>query len=189
MATKNLIYGYLDPRDGQLRYVGGSTTGTRRPRRFTNHCARCLNWIRSLAKAQLEPVIVVLEELPDDCQVFSKDGPEVQWIARMRAAGHDLTNTTDGGDGCVGRTVSSETRTKISFSLKGRKRPQELRDKLSRATGGQSFQDQNGNVYPSVEEAARRLDQWPQNIRSVLKGRQKTCGGMTFTYLPHNLTA
>ncbi len=30
----NIIYGYLDPRDGQLRYVGKSSVGMKRPRQM-----------------------------------------------------------------------------------------------------------------------------------------------------------
>lgn len=118
-SSKFLIYGLVDPRTQELRYVGKSTKGLLRPRqhmtpaflrRDTGHKG---NWIRQLQAEGLKPEIEVLEThesaeaLPDAEQHF---------IAYFRSLGCRLTNHTDGGEGCVGRRLSAESVARIRES-------------------------------------------------------------------------
>jgi hypothetical protein len=117
--VKNLIYGYVDPRSGELRYVGKSSSGTRRPLQFTAHRTRCGNWIKSLAP--LRPEIVVLEELADDCTDADLNEAECHAIAYWKFLGARLTNLTLGGEGARGLEKTPETRARLSAALRGRK--------------------------------------------------------------------
>lgn len=44
------------------------------------------------------------------------------------------------------------------------------------------YPDGTDEYYQSTHAAARELGLWRQNIISVLKGRNKTCGGLRFEY-------
>ena len=148
-----LIYGLVDPITGQLRYIGRSCSGLRRPRRHTipselakdqTHKGR---WLRSLDTAR--PQIVVIQQLPDS-ELLNE--AERFWIAYFRQLGCPLTNLTDGGEGTAGinkgrkrpdlvslnrsragRPLSDSHKLKISQTHKsiGMKPPRELRKNLS----------------------------------------------------------
>lgn len=134
--VKNIIYGYIDIRDGmsrgQLRYVGQSTRGMYRPvNEMYKHLAHCRNWINKLKSLGLKPEIVVLEELSDNATADEIDVAEIEWIAMMRAIGCNLTNLTNGGGGLTGYKFSPEIRGKISKSLMGHPFSEESRKKSS----------------------------------------------------------
>ena len=130
-----IIYGLIDPSTGFLRYVGKTANPLVRlrdhccpPRTDRSHRA---NWIRSLRKLGMKPVLEVLEEVSTE----QANDVERFWIASLRAAGADLVNCSDGGDGVIwdpgrrdqlaeaarkfhtGRKRSAETRRKISEAL------------------------------------------------------------------------
>ena len=56
MPSKFLIYGLVDPRDGQLRYVGKSTSGLRRPR--SHWYPRVIREDRTLVEKQVSALVV-----------------------------------------------------------------------------------------------------------------------------------
>jgi hypothetical protein len=122
-VSKYLIYALVDPRSGQWRYIGKSTSGLRRPKAHgrpsslaeggNRHKDR---WIRQLHDLGLSYDIEVLEDFPTSAGL---EGAEIEWIAAARAAGVPLTNQTDGGDGLLGRPHSRETRLKMSLSAGG----------------------------------------------------------------------
>jgi hypothetical protein len=113
-----LVYGLRDPRTGEIRYVGKSETGLRRPakHRAPSQAARRTrknSWLKTLWALDLDYEVVVLE-----CAntVAALNEAEIRWIAIGRAAlGQRLTNDTNGGDG--GR-MSDDARRKMSESHK-----------------------------------------------------------------------
>lgn len=126
-----LIYALTDPRTDEIRYVGKSSSGLRRP---GHHGARSVlakdsthkgNWIRGLVAAGLRYGVRVLEELPAVAALPASerrdamDAAERRWIAHGRSMGWPLTNLTEGGDG--GGAPSPETREKLSRAQKGKK--------------------------------------------------------------------
>lgn len=93
-----VIYGLVDPRDGQVRYVGKTVEPQQRlymhlwyatSGRTDTHRDR---WLRVLLAAGAEPVMRVLEEVPLG---VSWEERERSWIAALP----DLTNTARGGEG------------------------------------------------------------------------------------------
>jgi hypothetical protein len=112
-----LVYGLTDPRGGEIRYVGKSTTGMIRPAQhgFPSSLAKenthKSKWIRQLQGIGMKYGIVVLEEL---ASVDGLYGREQAWIDHGRMQGWPLTNSTDGGPGTTGRTTGEETKRKIS---------------------------------------------------------------------------
>jgi hypothetical protein len=112
------IYALCDPRTGTIRYVGKASDPARRYRRHlkdgrdgkTDHKSR---WIASLLGAGVAPRLLVLEV----CVEAIWKVRECHWIATLRAAGCDLTNCTDGGDGFA---PLSETRAKMRAAKLGK---------------------------------------------------------------------
>lgn len=96
---KVYIYTLEHPITKEVRYVGK----TKNPKeRFHNHCNRLhnehshkRNWINSLKKEGLRPVMKILDEVLDsDWKYWEK-----YWILQLRCWGFNLVNHTSGGDG------------------------------------------------------------------------------------------
>lgn len=140
--SKFIIYGLIDPRTGQIRYIGKSSSGLSRPSEGHYH-GRCKNWISNLKEAGLRYQIKVMED------VGSKDmlnAAERNWIAHGRSEGWPLTNLTNGGDG-GGSPWSDETRAKMTRVFRQRGTA-EYRAKISQALQGHS-------VSPATREKLR----------------------------------
>lgn len=125
-----LIYGLVDPRNSQLRYIGQSSTSLDRPsrhwrtKRFREANDHCHCWVRNVLSSGQKPSIVVIQVF-DDFEILND--AEIFWIAYFRKAGHRLTNMTDGGGGTrgvpsawKGKELSPEHRAKIGKASKGR---------------------------------------------------------------------
>jgi hypothetical protein len=103
-----LIYALCEPSTGEIRYIGKSTSGLRRPYEHTRpskymegHTHKNC-WIRSLAAQGLRPKVLVVEVLPPDTSDEFLSRVESAWIGFLRGQGTRLTNGTDGGDGVRG---------------------------------------------------------------------------------------
>lgn len=146
------IYTLSDPISGLVRYVGKSNQPNRR---FTNHlCSKgktyTCNWIQSLNKVGLKPVLEILEECMDN------EWPEREayWIEQLRQWGFNLTNHLASGSGKPkfknkipwnkGKTLSIETRQKMSLTHKqrdhsykiGKKQsPERIEKRISKCSG------------------------------------------------------
>lgn len=111
------IYGLVDPRTSKIRYIGYSYDPYQRFRfhlRDTNN-TRKVNWIKSILLVGINPEIIILQECPDE---ISAKKEEVEWIKFIGR--HNLTNSTDGGEGVVGLVHSPQAKEKISKSKIGK---------------------------------------------------------------------
>lgn len=136
-TSRYIVYALVDPRDGQVRYVGKSATGMKRPNEYRYLCGAektyKANWIRQLLMLGLDYEVVVLERLATKDQLpFA----EKKWIAALRFAGARLTNMTDGGDGQCGLKHSAEAIAKISAANATRVWSTESRQRLSESKRG-----------------------------------------------------
>lgn len=129
------VYVLRDPRDGAIRYVGWcreprARLATHRSdaRRRTHHRAR---WIASLLALDLEPTIHVVQRGRGDGWADA----ERRWIARLRAAGCDLVNATDGGETGPGFTVAACEKARAT------PRSHEARARMSAAQQGHVVSD------------------------------------------------
>jgi hypothetical protein len=129
-----------DPQTNEIRYVGKTTQSLRR--RFLRHMATSdlkgpthkNNWVKSLLKQGLAPILDVLEECVD---VTSMNEAERFWIAYLRYVGARLTNATDGGDGlAAGSKRPAAVVEKIRRALKGRPKSEEHKRKISETKRG-----------------------------------------------------
>jgi hypothetical protein len=137
--SKRLIYGLLDPRTNEIRYIGKSTYGLERPKKHQRHSIlkrdHKSNWLRQLFDAGLTCEIVVLEELSDAHDINER---EISWIAYAKTLGWRLTNLTAGGDGASGLVVTVEHRKKISDATRGKQVSQESRTRISAGLKGRA---------------------------------------------------
>lgn len=102
MAFSFIVYGLIDPRDGELRYIGA--TGYDLVYRLNRHCGqeslgnthKC-NWIRELLRETGRiPCTMILHEDRSREDMYES---EKRLIALFRSFGFNLTNTADGGQG------------------------------------------------------------------------------------------
>lgn len=129
------IYGLLDPRDGQIKYVGKTKDLAQRMKDHLKDAKRSNTpknaWLLKLGRLDLCPEMIVLEE------VSKAMWPEAErrWIADMRKRGIPLKNICDGGEGRTG-PLSDETKRKLSIANRGRKWTPEQRKRASEAQMG-----------------------------------------------------
>jgi DNA-binding NarL/FixJ family response regulator len=134
-VTDHFIYGLLDPRTDELRYIGKSDRPRERLANQLNERSnthRC-HWIAELQSLGLRPKQVILDSVP------AGSGWEVverAYIAGARIAGCRLTNGTDGGDGVTGLTGDSLARIRAAWV--GRKHRPESIEKIRAASTGRT---------------------------------------------------
>jgi hypothetical protein len=116
------IYALRDPITNLIRYIGKTKDFKKRLQshisgaRNLEKSHRCARWIREIVAQGAKPTMVVLHSMPDD---GDWQAAEKKHIAEYLALGHQLTNTTIGGNGF--RDISIESgnarRANISASL------------------------------------------------------------------------
>lgn len=160
------IYLLRDPRTNEVRYVGKTVRTIEH--RLRGHIldskrlkVRTARWIASLTEIGLRPLVELIEIAFDDWQEREK-----HWIAFYRTAhgAGNLTNHTDGGDGCAGFAPSEETRRKLSAVHKSRYENPEVR----RLTGDlvkAALSDPNWRAQQSARQKALWADPAQREVR------------------------
>lgn len=120
LKTPIIIYALIDPRNPErIRYIGW-TSRSELNKRLLEHIKesklggktyKC-NWIRSLLNENINPEINKVE----DNIYKNKDEREQYWINYYGR--ENLTNGTNGGEGCLGLFVSDETKKCLSEKSK-----------------------------------------------------------------------
>ena len=142
------IYVLVDPRDGEIRYVGWSnkTLDQRLKRHLRdtddNHRTR---WIAVLRREGFVPIIRLLQLVPRGDWADA----ERYWVRTFIARGCPLVNGTGGGDGTLGHRHSKETRSRIGAKHRGKSISREQRARLSVMNKGASH----------TEEAKRKISE------------------------------
>ena len=135
------IYALVDPRDFSVRYIGRTVT----PKvRLASHICRghqgphLMNWMRSLLRTGNKPKMLIIEEVLED----SWKERERFWISHYRDMGFDLTNASNGGDGCTGYKPTMEARILQSMATKGKPKPEGFGAKISAAKTGMKMSEE-----------------------------------------------
>jgi len=161
------VYGLIDPRTGQIRYVGASGNLKQREQESRSpHGARRTPrdlFVVELLRLGTQPEFFVIEECATADEAFNH---EEWWIAYFRFLGADLLNRSTGGP-----------------TTKGVQWGMEDRVRMSRRRGGRPFTDQHGHRYETIKGAARELGLAANKICAVLKGRRNHTGGLRFQYI------
>jgi group I intron endonuclease len=159
MQSKYLIYGLRDPNTKEIRYIGRSCSGLKRPREhyrqngLSKKKSHCNSWIKSL-KGKI-PKIEVLEYTNNKDEL---DALEIKWIAYAKAQGWNLTNHTAGGGGTSNFKHTEEAKRKISAAARamwaaggGLKLTEEIRYKCGSSTRGKKLSDSQRAKWASVK--------------------------------------
>lgn len=129
------VYGLIDPRTGEIRYIGQTSVGLLRPKR--KHTSHCRNWELNLEKIGLKKQILELDHW-DGFGDYKKwlDETETFYISYFKMIGANLTNLSIGGEGRRGFLHSQETKEKISLSLTGKRHSLLTKEKISNSHKG-----------------------------------------------------
>jgi len=136
------IYGLFDPITHEIRYIGKSddpkTRLTEHIKKYKYGVTHKNNWIKSLLKNNLKPILEILDIVPYNEWGFW----ETYWIDLMRTWGFNLTNIAcGGGGGNQGIAVNN----KISIALKNRVFTKETIEKMK-----------NGAINRKLSDAGRK---------------------------------
>lgn len=139
---KNYIYGLIDPRTNEVRYVGKTFSIERRVKEHTSehslkYRTRKNNWLKELLRAGFSPEVTILEECGEDWE-----DRERYWITQFP----NLTNGTEGGIGSKGHEVSDEVRGTMAERNRkvwtGRKHSEEAKAKMAAAKLGKKLPEE-----------------------------------------------
>lgn len=92
------IYGLIDPRTNEVRYVGKSHNPHGRLQThireggISSRMSPSNRWVRELLQESLAPEMVLLEEAGDNWQEA-----EIRWVTNLRAKGFQLLNSNPPG--------------------------------------------------------------------------------------------
>jgi hypothetical protein len=149
MVMKTFIYILENPITNEIRYVGKTNNPKNRLHYHWTVGIKSNNktgqWLKSLKNNKTKPVMTIIDETENDWQNL-----EMYWISQFKAWGFDLTNHTEGGEGCYGG---------------GDWNCKEI-----------SIYDKKGDyikTYPSLKECCSDLVVSNSAICSVLSGRNK----------------
>lgn len=149
------IYALCDPDTGAIRYIGKSVDVARR---YKSHLSArdyqhtpIRRWVAKVKRAGKVPTLRVLEVCGEDWVERER-----HWIAASRAAGADLLNLSDGGDGAPGVRRTAEQRAASSRLAKaqGRRPPSHLRKSAQTFLG-----------HTHTDEARQRISDARQGMR------------------------
>lgn len=180
MEATVFIYALIDPRTDEIKYVGKTNNLNARLYKHINIKlkTKVSCWIRSLLKADLLPIMEILDEVPDSEWQFW----EQYWIWLCMSWGFNLKNSTYGGDG-GDVNFTAETIKKLreinlgeKNPMYGKKHKQESIDKIIAAnlgkkrsmTGCENIR--KGKLGHSVSEETR------DKISESLKGNSNAVG-------------
>jgi hypothetical protein len=119
MMKPKQIYGLIDPRNDQIRYIGASINPVKRIAIGAQHNAAKIDWLKVLAILGLKPRIDIIEIVDETSDWVER---ERYWIAYYREQGEDLLNLADGGPGRPGVSTSDETRARMVIAWERRRK-------------------------------------------------------------------
>ncbi|UWX62767.1 hypothetical protein [Deinococcus rubellus] len=194
-TTITSIYGLIDPRTQELRYVGKAQDMRHRYRRHISKHHLADNtyknrWIKSVLSEDLKPEMFLIER----CIEESWREAEVFWISYFRSIGCRLTNLAPGGEGTggykhselaranmaeaqrkiahvhrensLGRRLSVEAKGKIRASKLGKERPAEVVEKIRVALTGRK---QPAELVARRAESNRGKKHTPEQCAAISK--------------------
>lgn len=167
------VYGLVDPRTDEIRYVGQTINGMDRAtahwrrKNIREHKDLCHTWIRKLLSIDLVPEVVILEE----CSAEELNMNEMFWISSIRAAGGRLLNMTDGGEGTHGFRWSEEKRKQIGDKHRGKVISEEHRKAVSKAFKGKKLSAEHRAKIGAAHKGRNWGPEFAAKISATSKGR------------------
>lgn len=190
MADIYKIYGIVNPKTDQVRYIG--VTKNSLNRRLYEHRIDFIRtkktcWIQSMVKNNITPKIILLEDNLCKHEAFKK---EIEYILLYKSFGANLVNLTLGGEcppNMKGIPRTDETKQKISKSNK----IAQLGKRIG-LSNGKSVQvaqiDKSTNIvlstFNSMASAIKLTGVSKSSIEKYLSGIRKYGGGYNWKIIP-----
>lgn len=196
--SDTFIYGLIDPRNGELKYIGKTTQGIERFRQHAHSPKlgrneknyRKINWIKKLNKLNLKFQVIYLEY----CLESELDESEIFYIAYFKSIGCKLLNHGEGGEVTYRPKYTEEDKKQISIRTKlawqnpeirqkyidshqgrpgnnkGKKFSEQARQNIKESiTNRISIIDSNGVIYKSMLDASKQTGHTRNYIRKCLE--------------------
>lgn len=121
---KYYIYTLSHPITNEVRYVGKTINIKRRYKQhlYDKRGSHKSNWVQSIRKQNLKPILTILEECNDNWQ-----NREIYWISQF----DNLTNFLSGGQNSYRPPTSEETKEKIRQANIGKKLSKNHKNNIS----------------------------------------------------------
>lgn len=160
--------------EGEIRYFG--QTCQRLRVRFTSHLNSKLNthvsnWIRKLLQNGNQPLCELLMSGLTKEEADEEEKALIKWgrLKRLR-----LTNTSDGGEGTVGVSISPENRAATRERMTGRKQSPETIEKKRRAMVGRTFSPEHRQKISQALTGKRKSSEHVENMRRSMIGKKRS---------------
>lgn len=171
------IYALHDPRDWAIRYVGKANNPYRRLRDHSNRaCTRSMRrFIAELKSLGLSLRVSVLQECPqEDWQRWERF-----WIRTVRAAGAQLFNLTEGGNGVsvpwnAGKKLPEEMCRAMSRAHLGKKRSLEHRAKIAAGRRGVKVSEETRANMKAAQLGRKVSQEAREKISLALRGKKQS---------------
>ncbi len=179
-GEKSHVYALMDPRSGELRYIGKTCQGV--AARVAGHMRSARNgspyhsacWLRQLIKTGMKPDVMILAHAPH----ADAANLERQYIALLRAAGAKLTNMADGGEGVPGmnkgRKHTPGARRNMSRAQVGRKHTKATRRKISKAHQGMTHSVESRRKMSESSTGKKHSVRTRRKLSESLRGLEKS---------------
>lgn len=167
------IYCLKDPATGNIRYVGVTSGNVvRRVRAHVwgchRHSFRAARWLKSLRDKGLFPRFETMQSGEGE----GWQEAEKRWISHMRDLWCDLTNATDGGEGCPGRVLTEEHKQKLADAARGRERSPESVQKSAAGIKGRIYSPEHRGRISAAHAGVKFTNERRLNISLSLKGKK-----------------
>lgn len=171
------IYGLIDPRTRELRYIGQTTRTV--AQRLASHVSpkstrahsRVARWIGGLIKQGHRPIAVPMAVASTREQL---DALEVAFIAHLRGAGARLKNHTEGGGGRAGYVPTAEERERSAAAQRGVPKPKhtdEWRARMSASKKGKPSTN-SAEHHARIGASKRGIPRSPE-VRAKISAARK----------------
>ena len=171
MATV-YIYSLIDPRNGEIKYVGKTKDLDVRLKSHLHDAKRTNTpknaWILKLRRLGLKPQMEMLEEVPEP----EWPKAERKWIAKLRRKGCPLKNICDGGEGRNG-PLSEETRRKLSKAAKGRPLTESQRKAITKGFRGHKHSEKAKMLLRAKTLGRKHTPEARKKMSLARKGKRK----------------
>lgn len=151
------IYTLADPISLKVRYVGKTVYPLEirlRKHLVTYEKNHRANWIRSLTKNNLKPIIELIEEVEESDWKFW----EMYWIEQLNQWGFKLINATKGGESGIISKQCREACIKANTGMKHNRESVNKRvDFLKKPVGQFNKKNELITIHESASEAARKV--------------------------------
>lgn len=165
------IYLLVDPFTMQVRYVGQTVQSPAKRLNGHLHSGKRSNphlwrWVEKVVREGGKPIMRVVET-GIDCRDLL-DALEREWVVYAHAYGWKILNAGPGGSGNRGKTLSAETRAKMSAARKGRPMSAQTKAKISAAKSGKT---NSADAVDRMRKALTGRTLSPEHVENIRKAR------------------